>query len=666
VNVGIEIAPPKVTQAWLTRASATSLAIRPPFAEFSSLLSGLLTPSADIPLETNAATENTGTLLSGRSGSAKNAPAKQSNAKEIAKESTASRGPGNQPVATLHSFPPLTTSGPGISKPVAEPTIPGLTGGPLPPVPAGVAAAPTPTRLSTPALSTVWANSSLVAQPFPSPQYAARLSSAPTSGVTQSGSNVRSTPQRDLAFALQLAWESPAVAEQTATHSAADRSSLPQNTVSSLSTVWSLSKVAPSASGGPVGSAQIAPNDSSFQTEKPESRSAALASETTEGAGSAYAPGSERRTLSPGRTITFGSPSAAGSFTKVLSVATATDFLSSPPPAARASETESQPAAPAPATTDVEPRDSGWGGDAFPSAMELPSDRSSLFNSQNTWSDTNPSPLEPLTSSSSAIASSDATVVGPASTKGYAAIDAKNAEKNSAQNSAKNSAENSDDTSDSNAGNASTPKSSRVPFPQKVSPQSAGHEPPGASANGLALGRFQYGTGSSAMPAKTIAQPSQPSDVSGKQVSETAENTRAATSQTIREVSLRLGLPTSSPVDVQLAERAGKLQVAVRTSDPDLAKSLQTNLGELVGRLEEKGFKTDVWTPIAAPHASLAVREPGTSSGGQSSSDQSGTPGGQPESGGGQQQQEQRQPERWTAELEETLSISTTSEETSD
>jgi hypothetical protein len=97
--------------------------------------------------------------------------------------------------------------------------------------------------------------------------------------------------------------------------------------------------------------------------------------------------------------------------------------------------------------------------------------------------------------------------------------------------------------------------------------------------------------------------------------------------------------------------------VAVRTSDQDLAKSLQGNLGELVGRLEEKGYRTEAWTPTNAQHDGLAVREPSTSAGSQSDSGGSGSQGGQPNSRQGQQESNHQQQEHWKAQLEATLSM---------
>ena len=122
-----------------------------------------------------------------------------------------------------------------------------------------------------------------------------------------------------------------------------------------------------------------------------------------------------------------------------------------------------------------------------------------------------------------------------------------------------------------------------------------------------------------------------------------------------RQISLRLSADDSSRVTVDLIQKAGKVQVAVRTLDQELAKSLQTDLGDLVGRLESKGFKTETWVPTPAHHvATLSQRS--NSNGGFDQSQHSGS--GQ---GGGQERQQQngsnqRQQARWTAQIEEKLS----------
>ena len=102
------------------------------------------------------------------------------------------------------------------------------------------------------------------------------------------------------------------------------------------------------------------------------------------------------------------------------------------------------------------------------------------------------------------------------------------------------------------------------------------------------------------------------------------------------------------------------MQIAVRTPDHALAKSMQTDLSELVGRLENRGFKAEAWIPTSGRHAE-APAAPQQSSQGNSQNHPERQSGG---SGSGPQQQRQgqnesnqRQQERWKTQLDETLSV---------
>jgi hypothetical protein len=125
--------------------------------------------------------------------------------------------------------------------------------------------------------------------------------------------------------------------------------------------------------------------------------------------------------------------------------------------------------------------------------------------------------------------------------------------------------------------------------------------------------------------------------------------------QPAREISLRLTGEDSTNVDVQLRERAGQIQVAVRTDDPQLAKSLQSDLGELISRLESSGYKTEGWTPVAGRLAAAAPAESG-SLGSQGQPQHSGSGSGQQQRQEEKYQSNQRQQPKWMAQVEETLS----------
>jgi hypothetical protein len=115
---------------------------------------------------------------------------------------------------------------------------------------------------------------------------------------------------------------------------------------------------------------------------------------------------------------------------------------------------------------------------------------------------------------------------------------------------------------------------------------------------------------------RTEEAPDDPARV--EHIAREPEISAAPQPQPTRQISLRLDGANSGHVDVQLQERAGKVQIAVRTPDSGLAKSLQSDLSDLVNRLEVHGFKTESWVPAAAhqaappaPAASRAGANPG-------------------------------------------------------
>ena len=97
-------------------------------------------------------------------------------------------------------------------------------------------------------------------------------------------------------------------------------------------------------------------------------------------------------------------------------------------------------------------------------------------------------------------------------------------------------------------------------------------------------------------PAEAVRTASQ------EMISEPAIDTMAH-APVARQISLQLAGNNSANVAVQLKERAGKIEVAVHSSDTQLNRSLQSDLGDLVTKLENQGFKTQAWIPSAARYA---------------------------------------------------------------
>lgn len=162
----------------------------------------------------------------------------------------------------------------------------------------------------------------------------------------------------------------------------------------------------------------------------------------------------------------------------------------------------------------------------------------------------------------------------------------------------------------------------------------------------------------------TLSQPvspqATPAQTMASQTAMSAEINTAAKPPAATQISLQLTGEDSTKVNVDLSERAGKVQVAVRTADPDLTKSMRTDLGDLVERLENKGFKTEAWVPAISRHMPAAAPEQSGSANSQSNPRHSGSGMGQRQGRQGQSGSNQRQQARWTAQLEETLSTEET------
>ncbi len=115
-----------------------------------------------------------------------------------------------------------------------------------------------------------------------------------------------------------------------------------------------------------------------------------------------------------------------------------------------------------------------------------------------------------------------------------------------------------------------------------------------------------------------------------------------------REIQLELR-DADVRVNVRLVERAGSVQVDVRTPDSHLAGSLRDDLPSLTARLEQTGLRAETWHDApAAAAARIKMTEPIASAGFQSSQNQSRREGGGRERRDGQPQekrQNQNQPE---------------------
>jgi hypothetical protein len=118
---------------------------------------------------------------------------------------------------------------------------------------------------------------------------------------------------------------------------------------------------------------------------------------------------------------------------------------------------------------------------------------------------------------------------------------------------------------------------------------------------------------------------------------------KTALSGAAREIQLELR-DSDARVNVRLVERAGSVQVDVRTPDSHLAGSLRDDLPALTARLEQTGLRAETWHDApAAAAARIKMAEPVVSTGFQSSQNQSREGGGRDPRDGQPQEKRQKQ-----------------------
>jgi hypothetical protein len=71
-----------------------------------------------------------------------------------------------------------------------------------------------------------------------------------------------------------------------------------------------------------------------------------------------------------------------------------------------------------------------------------------------------------------------------------------------------------------------------------------------------------------------------------------------------QNIDLKIAGADNSQVDVRVSQRAGDVQVTVRTPDGELAQSLRQHLPELSDRLSQTGASGEIWQPPQAQSAS--------------------------------------------------------------
>jgi hypothetical protein len=122
----------------------------------------------------------------------------------------------------------------------------------------------------------------------------------------------------------------------------------------------------------------------------------------------------------------------------------------------------------------------------------------------------------------------------------------------------------------------------------------------------------------------------------------------------LKDISLQVNQPGKEPVDVRVVQQGSEVRVSVHSADTSLNSGLRQGLSELQGRLEETGYRSEMWRPGASI---ASVTAPPSA---QASSNHSRGGDGQPQQGGSQPESGRRNPNqsnqpRWVEELESSL-----------
>jgi hypothetical protein len=107
-------------------------------------------------------------------------------------------------------------------------------------------------------------------------------------------------------------------------------------------------------------------------------------------------------------------------------------------------------------------------------------------------------------------------------------------------------------------------------------------------------------------------------------------------------------------VDVRVTQQAGEVRVAVHTGDADLAHGLRQGLSDLVGRLEENGYRAEAWRPAGVTTPVGQASESSHSSNNSRNTDSQAQPGWSQQDSGRRNQNQSNQP-RWVEELESSM-----------
>jgi hypothetical protein len=131
----------------------------------------------------------------------------------------------------------------------------------------------------------------------------------------------------------------------------------------------------------------------------------------------------------------------------------------------------------------------------------------------------------------------------------------------------------------------------------------------------------------------------------------------------VTDVSVNIQVPRADAsgddrVAIRMLQKGSEIHVSVRTPDTQLAQTLRQDLGKLTTGLDQGGFRTETWRPVAANAAAQSNTNPqhqpsqdSPNREGAGSNARSGGNSGQ--AAGEQKRKQQDDRPRWVAELEQ-------------
>ena len=120
----------------------------------------------------------------------------------------------------------------------------------------------------------------------------------------------------------------------------------------------------------------------------------------------------------------------------------------------------------------------------------------------------------------------------------------------------------------------------------------------------------------------------------------------------LKDISLQVNQPGKERVEVRVVQQGSEVHVSVHSGDATLTSGLRQGLSDLQSRLEETGYRSEMWRPgvsTAPVAASPSAQESGNHSRGHEG--QSQQHGGSQQESGRRHQHQSNQP-RWVEELE--------------